>query len=150
MNTALEGKPLLLIRICAVAYLAVVFYVLLQPFNFFWPFRSVANSAQWRSHSGITFGPSGMLISSKRPTALYRSLETAKGLTIELWLKSGSVHQDGPARIISYSLDRWQRNFTVGQDGHRLICASGPRITIGTGCLVLTSLACLADQPCST
>jgi len=39
----------------------------------------------------------------------------SKAYTIEAWLINASTALDGPARIVSYSLDSGNRNFTMGQ-----------------------------------
>jgi hypothetical protein len=36
-------------------------------------------------------------------------------ITIEVWIKPASVTQDGPARIVTLSVDPFNRNFTLGQ-----------------------------------
>ena len=38
-----------------------------------------------------------------------------KGITIEVWLKPANNTQDGPARVITFSADSGNRNFTFGQ-----------------------------------
>jgi hypothetical protein len=40
---------------------------------------------------------------------------------LEAVLETASLEQSGPARIVSFSTDRANRNFTLGQDGKRLI-----------------------------
>lgn len=39
------------------------------------------------------------------------------GITIEVWLKPANNTQGGPARIVTYSADSGNRNFTFGQEG---------------------------------
>jgi hypothetical protein len=34
---------------------------------------------------------------------------------------TADVHQDGPARLVSFSLDQFHRNFDLGQEGRRLV-----------------------------
>jgi len=102
----------------AFLYLAAVVVVLLYPFEFTSPFASLDNSAAWLDDGkGVRFGGSGMLVSAALPTALFEKLRTGKGLTVEIWLSTSSNGQSGPARIASYSLNPWERNFTLGQDG---------------------------------
>jgi hypothetical protein len=55
-------------------------------------------------------------IHAKLP-ALTAALRKAKALTIEAWLQPANTKQEGPARIITLSLDSLNRNFTLGQEG---------------------------------
>ena len=99
----------------AIFYFAALIIVLLHPFNFSAPFPWVENTAkEWSD--GVDFGTSGMLRSAAPPLTLYEGLIAGHGITIEVWLKTASLAQDGPARIVSYSLDPWRRNFTLGQE----------------------------------
>jgi hypothetical protein len=103
-------------------YLTILFLVLLYPFDFSSPYASRENSVAWLDNAnGVQLGKSGMLVSAGPPVALFRQLISGEGLTIELWLSSASANQGGPARIISYSLNPWERNFTLGQQGNDLI-----------------------------
>ena len=63
----------------------------------------------------------GMLISKEAPRDLFKKLTTGSGLTIEVWIEPYATQQYGPARIISYSIDPYARNFTLGQSGDGLI-----------------------------
>jgi VanZ family protein len=45
----------------------------------------------------------------------------AKGFTIEVFISVDDIDQNGPARIVTYSLDTSQRNFTLGQEFDSLI-----------------------------
>ena len=119
-HTSHLARPVLIL---GVLYLVVLFLTLLFPFDFSSPFATRENSATWvGKEEGVAFGQSGMLISATTQPGLYRGLTFGEGLTIELWLKTASAHQSGVvARIVSYSLNLWERNFTVGQDGHDLI-----------------------------
>ncbi len=106
----------------ATLYLAALIYVLLSPFEFSSPDSSLENSVEWRTDSaGVQFSVPGMLHSDAPPVSLYRRLISGKGLTIEIWLSSANVNQGGPARIVSYSLNPFERNFTLGQDGNDLV-----------------------------
>ncbi len=112
----------------ATLYLAVIISVLLYPFEFSLPSSaSLENSVEWRPDAaGVQFGRSGMLHSAAPPVSLYRRLLSGKGLTIEVWLSSATANQGGPARIVSYSLNPGERNFTLGQQGNDLIMRLRP------------------------
>ncbi|MEM9626357.1 MAG: VanZ family protein [Pseudomonadota bacterium] len=47
-------------------------------------------------------------------------IKAADAFTIEAELASLALDQQGPARIVSMSIDQQRRNFTLGQDGGRL------------------------------
>lgn len=49
------------------------------------------------------------------------ALRRANQLTLKLACRAASVHQDGPARIISVSTDPYHRNLTIGQEGSALV-----------------------------
>jgi Concanavalin A-like lectin/glucanases superfamily/VanZ like family len=106
----------------AALYLAAVFLVLLYPFHFSSPYATHDNSVAWPENAkGAQFGKTGLLVSAAPPVSLYRRLSPGGRLSIELWLSSASAHQTGPARIISYALNPWERNFTLGQQGDDLV-----------------------------
>ncbi len=54
-------------------------------------------------------------------TALLEACRKSNAFTIELMLKTDSLAQSGPARIVSFSTGSDQRNFTLGQEQNRLI-----------------------------
>ncbi|MHB1462865.1 MAG: LamG-like jellyroll fold domain-containing protein [Armatimonadota bacterium] len=52
---------------------------------------------------------------------LLKSCQQSNKLTIEAEITTHAANQTGPARIISFSSDASSRNFTIGQDGNRLM-----------------------------
>lgn len=55
-------------------------------------------------------------VASETPaSALTRACKRTNEITIEAWVRSASTAQSGPARIISLSVDRYNRNFTLAQ-----------------------------------
>lgn len=73
-------------------------------------------------------GTTGTWLQITRPTLLKatsgaKELQTeirrSGGLTTEAWVTPANTTQDGPARIVTLSRDSSNRNFTLGQDGHR-------------------------------
>jgi hypothetical protein len=101
------------------AYLALICAILLDPFDFSAPSRMVENGVTL-APDGIHFGTAGILGSPTAVPLLHQRVVSGGGLTIELWLNTASADQVGPARLISYSLDPWHSNFTLGQDGTAL------------------------------
>lgn len=56
------------------------------------------------------------IISSESPARkLIRACRESNEITIEAWIVPLSVHQDGPARIVSISGSKTERNMTLGQ-----------------------------------
>ncbi len=53
--------------------------------------------------------------------ALLAACQQSNELTIEAVLTPANVTQGGPARVVSFSLDPYKRNFTLGQQGDRLV-----------------------------
>ncbi len=55
--------------------------------------------------------------SNKVGTKLIDGIQETQEITIEAWIKTNSLTQSGPARIVTLSADAGNRNFTLGQDG---------------------------------
>jgi Concanavalin A-like lectin/glucanases superfamily len=52
---------------------------------------------------------------------LFRLAVERNALTVIARVATADVHQDGPARLVSFSLDQFRRNFDLGQEGRRLV-----------------------------
>lgn len=50
-------------------------------------------------------------------TKVSKFCTSSDAITIEAWVKVANITQDGPARILSLSVDPFNRNFTLAQDG---------------------------------
>jgi VanZ family protein len=91
----------------------------LWPFDLALPKR---NNVRWLGTSnGIEFVQEGQVLSRSPIERLRGRLLTGTGFTLEVWAAANSPDQTGPARIVSYSLDPWNRNFTLGQLNEKLI-----------------------------
>ena len=102
-------------------YAVLMVVLLLWPFDFFLPFQP--NSAHWIGGSnGIAFPGKGQLLEADAEH-LGRDdcFLSGTGLTVETWVTPFNTDQTGPARIVSYSKDTGQRNFTLGQNGRELV-----------------------------
>jgi hypothetical protein len=53
--------------------------------------------------------------------ALLDACRASNELTLEIALRAGSENQRGPARILTFSMDPSNRNFTLGQDEDKLV-----------------------------
>jgi VanZ family protein len=81
-----------------------------------------SNNVRWLATShGIEFPQEGQVLSASSTESLCNRLLTGKGLTLEVWAATDNQNQAGPARIVSYSLNPAERNFTLGQSKKKLI-----------------------------
>lgn len=55
--------------------------------------------------------------SDKPATKIVKGVQKNGAITIEAWIKTASLKQQGPARIVTLSKNSTERNFTLGQDG---------------------------------
>ena len=103
-------------------YFALLTAALLFPFDFDFPLQTKENDVKWLSNSnGIELQSVGSIQSKEQPNKLYKSLVNGDGITLEIWLSSENILQQGPARIVSYSYNKYLRNFTLGQTKGDLI-----------------------------
>lgn len=87
------------------------------------------------------------LISSGGPSfELTDSIRKANALTLEAWIKPASESQNGPARILTLSLDSNLRNFTLGQQGDRYDVRLRTSNTSSNGIPSLTSSSGLSRR----
>ncbi len=92
------------------------------PFDFGNPSSNASTVVRWLLDShGIEISSSSAIRSLAPPQRFYDALVTGDGITIEIWLATEDIHQRGPARIVSYSYNKYLRNFTIGQEGKDLI-----------------------------
>ncbi len=60
-----------------------------------------------------------MIRSDGPATKIIEAVRKSGELTVEAWIRTKSVNQSGPARIVSISQNPNERNFTIGQDGDK-------------------------------
>jgi VanZ family protein len=60
------------------------------------------------------------LLSRQEELTLYKELVSRNQLTVVVRMQTNNLEQDGPARIVTYSLDPFSRNFTLAQMGNTL------------------------------
>jgi hypothetical protein len=102
----------------AVLYASFLCIVLLYPYRF----RKPTNHLAWTSEAnGVIFPSVGVIRSKHTPEALHNALISGQGLSVEVWLSAANIHQIGPARIVSYSLNPSFRNFSLAQQGASLV-----------------------------
>jgi hypothetical protein len=54
-------------------------------------------------------------------TKLYSGITNSGQMTVEAWINPADLVQAGPARMVSYSLNTSERNFTLGQEADALV-----------------------------
>lgn len=101
-------------------------YILALSIILLWPFDlhslGLVSEVAWISpNNGVEIQAVSGLRSVPFPMKLYNRLVGGEGVTVEAWVVPRDVAQDGPARIVSYSLDLGSRNFTLGQSGRALV-----------------------------
>jgi hypothetical protein len=70
---------------------------------------------QWLTGGGLSINTPALIASAGVGEKVNEAIRQANQLTIEAWIKSNNVEQDGPARIVTLSADSQNRNFTLGQ-----------------------------------
>lgn len=63
----------------------------------------------------------GSFVAAIDAAAMVAAVERANALSVEALIQTDDLNQQGPARIISFSLDGSQRNLTIGQSGNALV-----------------------------
>jgi hypothetical protein len=105
-----------------VAYFIALTCVLLYPYVFESPVLIAKNDARWiTGNNGVQFPGVGVIRSVSSTKEFGTALLHGKGITLEVWMQTSDIHQNGPARILSYSIDPWFRNFMLGQEGRKLV-----------------------------
>jgi len=79
---------------------------------------SPLSSVSWLSGGGINIS-SSVSIASPDAAKIINACKTSNAVSVEVWLKTESVTQNGPARIVSLSSNTTNRNFTLGQENDR-------------------------------
>jgi hypothetical protein len=76
-----------------------------------------ASKVEWLN-PGLRIKEGTLAKSSSDLTKLNKDAFFDKGITIEVWIKPLDNTQSGPARIVTWSQDSGNRNFTLGQAKH--------------------------------
>jgi hypothetical protein len=94
------------------------------------------HKAVWLPHGGLALREPTYLHSRQGADKIYLRLTAAHTFSVAVWVEPHDARQYGPARIVSFSLTLWLRNFTLAQEGSDLhfrvrTRASGLNGTIG-------------------
>ncbi|MCF7816556.1 MAG: VanZ family protein [Kiritimatiellales bacterium] len=108
-------------RLAAVVYLLMLGYFAFKPFRLVPHCFDTGGTVMWNAdRTAVRIAPGGAL-EDKRDSARLRNALVASGkMSLEVVLRTGSLNQSGPARIVSYSRDPMSRNFTLAQEGNGL------------------------------
>lgn len=116
----MKHRHLLKSYVLVVLYLFILCSFLLAPFDFHFPFLS--NDLRWLSETnGLQIKSTAGIRSPSSADKLYDAMVSGDGITIEVRAAPEDIDQKGPARIVSYSRDKFLRNFTLGQDHNALV-----------------------------
>lgn len=74
----------------------------------------ISGTTSWLT-PGLRVSQASLAKASNARTKLNPNVFSTTGITIEVWIKPLNNTQDGPARIVSFSKDSADRNFTFGQ-----------------------------------
>jgi hypothetical protein len=99
--------------------LAVYLAFGLYPFQFEWPVK-VRNAAERTVDGGIAFPAEGMASTQEAPRWL-SDIVDGNEFELRIRLRTYSVKQVGPARILSIARDFWSHDLTIGQDGSDIV-----------------------------
>ena len=76
------------------------------------------NNVKWVPF-GLEVTSSTIISASVSPLKIYESASLSNEICLEAWIKPLNDTQTGPARIITFSKDGSDRNFTLGQDNNK-------------------------------
>ena len=80
------------------------------------PIMLQLQGTQWEDGGGLRNVSGKAQASLEHSQKLFNRIDASKAYTVEAWVIPDDTAQDGPARIVSYSIDTGTRNFTLGQN----------------------------------
>jgi hypothetical protein len=73
------------------------------------------SAVQWMKGGGLRIVKPTLVASSESARKIAEAVRKSQAVTIGAWIKPAHANQTGPARIVSFSKDTGNRNFTLGQ-----------------------------------
>ncbi|MCA9874174.1 MAG: VCBS repeat-containing protein, partial [Anaerolineales bacterium] len=70
----------------------------------------------WLPSGGLQITAPTILASAGPAQKVIDAYKSSNELTVETWIKPADIEQDGPARIVTVSVDPFNRNMTLGQE----------------------------------
>ena len=83
--------------------------------------RLRARGKAWLDHNYAIRTVGGAFVAEDADAALLSACKRSNQLTLRAVIQTDGIEQRGPARIVTFSSDPYSRNFTLGQDGDKLI-----------------------------
>jgi hypothetical protein len=79
---------------------------------------TIANptAVSWLPNGGLAVNQATIIQSGGPVTRLFEALSGSGELTLEAWIIPNNTGQNGPARILTFSENLFNRNFTLGQE----------------------------------
>ncbi|MFK7921158.1 MAG: LamG-like jellyroll fold domain-containing protein [Bacteroidia bacterium] len=99
-------------------------------------------AVKWLEGIGLSIESATVIESIKNENELTKVAKSSE-MTIEAWVKPANDNQNGPARIVSFSKNSTERNFTLGQDGDQYIVRFRTKDTGDNG---MPNASTIADQ----
>lgn len=99
-------------------YVGLLGVILLAPFDFRLPGEA---DVQWLRDEGGVELRFTTIRSLYPPVRLHEAIVAQNHFSVELWAEPTRTEQRGPARLVSYSADKFHRNFTIGQERDELV-----------------------------
>ena len=79
----------------------------------------IRDEVEWMSNWGLFFTNGSAMATAEASRKLYNRIADpttgTQQYTVEAWVTPANIDQEGPARIVSYSRNTGERNFTLGQ-----------------------------------
>jgi hypothetical protein len=73
------------------------------------------DATRWIRKRGLNVYQPTLLASAAPATKVIEACKASREISVEAWVRPANGSQTGPARIVSFSADIGQRNFTLGQ-----------------------------------
>jgi hypothetical protein len=79
---------------------------------------TIANPAAvtWNTNGSLKINAATLIASGTAATKVTNALKVSNAVTIDAWVQPTNTTQDGPARILTLSKDKYLRNLTLGQE----------------------------------
>ena len=78
-------------------------------------FISDTSSVSWITGGGLSINQPALIAADGPATKIIDAVRETTELTVVAWVRHGNTTQDGPARIVTISVDEGPRNFLLGQ-----------------------------------
>ncbi len=103
--------------------------------------------AVYGPHFEARLGGGAMTASEADAKRLLTECRASERITVEALIEAENLEQDGPARIVSFSKDARNRNFTLGQSKNRLVFRLRTPRTGANGTKPQVTLSALDTRP---